>query len=289
MKIVNILGGLGNQMFQYAFALKLQQILPNEQIKIFTKAFRGYPLHNGYELNKIFNIDFPEASVRDVMKVYWPIFNYDIYRICRYYMPLRYCFKDSYQTPIHLEDIDKYKFFDGYFQRASHYKDIIPLLFNSFIFPEIEDKKNESAIHFISKAITTSIHIRRGDYLNDKNYSGICDIPYYKNAIKILKDKTHTEQILVFSNDMNWAKSHLEKDLRGFDVLFADWNTENNSFRDMQLMTMCNHNIIANSSFSWWGAFLNNHNDKVIISPNKWANSYHDSPIIPEGWIRIPE
>lgn len=287
MKIVNILGGLGNQMFQYAFALKIKRQIPDEEVRIYTKGFKRYPLHNGYELDKIFNLELPEASLKEVAKAYWPIFDYNTYRLFRHYFPARRSFRDSYFHQASIEDIPKYTFFDGYFQRAEIYEDTESELQECFRFPEIVEENNAKALKFISEGITASVHVRRGDYLLIDAYQGICTPDYYRNAIAILKKKYGVSHLMFFSNDIEWVKETFADEIGQSDALFIDWNSGAESYRDMQLMSLCHHNIIANSSFSWWGAFLNSHKDKVVIAPSQWANNYHDAPIIPNSWTKI--
>lgn len=288
MKIVNILGGLGNQMFQYAFAIKLKHLFPNDDIKIYTGAFRGYHLHNGYELSKVFNISIPVASIWEASKVYWPIFDYTSYRIFRYYFPLREGFRDSFSNPINLGDINRYSFFDGYFQRYYYYNDIKEVLKKYMKFSDINDKNNLKALEFINNAETTSIHIRRGDYLSHPKFGGICDIEYYKKAIKVILEQTDTTQFLIFSNDIEWTKDNLHKDISKCKVQYVNWNQGLHSFRDIQLMSLCHNNIIANSSFSWWGAFLNIHNNSMVLCPSKWTIDNINTSIFANTWIKIP-
>jgi hypothetical protein len=135
---------------------------------------------------------------------------------------------------------------------------------------------------------SVSIHVRRGDFFKNKKriqrYGNICTNSYYKKAINIIKHKINDPIFLVFSDDIDWAKQNFT----GSNFIFVDWNKGKSSYRDMHLMSLCKHNIIANSTFSWWGSWLNNNENKVVISPSKMNNKHKDfSQLFPEKWVRI--
>src|SRR5690606_38192956 len=139
-----------------------------------------------------------------------------------------------------------------------------------FQFPQITDIKNKELIQHIQQRNSVSLHVRRGDYLiaSNQHLGSICDNAYYEKAITYINEKTDSPLFVIFSNDIPWCK----ETFNNIDAIFVDWNTGNQSYIDMQLMSLCKHNIIANSSFSWWGAWLNNNPDKIVVSPNKWIN-----------------
>lgn len=287
MKIVNIIGGLGNQMFQYALAVVLQKKFPDETVKIYTGAFNGYSLHNGFELPKIFNLRISQASHWEVFKVYWPIMHYRLWQIAHHLLPSRKGFKEDSDTVINVEVFKLKSFFDGYFQRYALFESAKSEIHETFRFPEFSDKNNFKAQEFLRKGESVSIHVRRGDYLSNSAYSGICTMEYYTEAIKVIKEKTSVDRVLIFSNDITWCKTAFNKKLDGLNIMYVDWNVGPESFRDMQLMSLCDHNIIANSSFSWWGAFLNPNPKKIIICPSKWMNCNGWDDIIPDDWTKI--
>lgn len=287
MKIVNIIGGLGNQMFQYAFAVALKQKFPDEEIRIYTRSFNGYKLHNGYELPNLFNITLKYATTRDVIRVYWPVFHYKLWQIARHCLPSRKCIKEKPGYIINEYELENGKFFDGYFQRVSYLFSSRKEIQQIFSFPNIEDDYNLSAVKFIQEDESASIHVRRGDYLDHPVYGGICTTEYYMNALSVLKKKTATKRLLIFSNDIFWCKTVLADLLRGFKVMYVDWNNGKSSFRDMQLMSLCDHNIIANSSFSWWGAWLNRNKNQLVIAPKKWDNNEKFDNMYLDSWIVV--
>ena len=116
---------------------------------------------------------------------------------------------------------------------------------------------------------------------------GVCNSDYYANAIAELENMVAPEMYCIFSDDIAWCKDNISSMIGDKEIVFVDWNKGRESFRDMQLMSMCHYNIIANSSFSWWGAWLNNHKDKVILAPEKWMNKPLVNDPICEDWKRI--
>ena len=160
------------------------------------------------------------------------------------------------------------------------------------------DKTNEELLKQILEILneiensnSISIHIRRGDYMSPENYNmyGCIATPtYYKKAIKVIEEKVENPTFFVFSNDMDWVKKNIQINSR---VFYIDINSGNGSYKDMQLMSNCKHNIIANSSFSWWGAWLNENKNKIVIAPKKWINREDvDSDKIElfcEGWTLL--
>lgn len=289
MKIVNILGGLGNQMFQYAFALALKAEFPDEAIKLNTQCFRGYPLHNGLEIDSLFPVDFEFARFQDLCKVSYPWVHYKFWQIGRKILPKRdsmawdYEFKGKFDYQM----ISKKKYFDGYWQAPKFFEKHRNSILKVIKFPTIKDEKNSEAISFIKKEKTAFIHIRRGDYVNHPKYGGICTEDYYKNAIHKIRWEYGYSRFLIFSNDQDWCKKNLAEYLENAEVRYVDWNKGKSSYVDMQLMSLCDGGIIANSSFSWWGAWLGP--QKLILAPEKWCNvPGHRDDTIPNGWIRIP-
>lgn len=291
MKIVNILGGLGNQMFQYALALALQcQCKEKSEIRIDPRAFRGYPIHNGYELKRIFNVEIPEASISEVMRVAYPFLNYRIWQLCRL-LPQRSTMKYEWKSMAYDERVftdTRNLYLIGYWQTEHYFSSIRNEILKAFAFPSFTpNSQNETLSKEMQQRRSVAIHIRRGDYLKISNTSGICTIDYYKKAITCIQESSSPELFAIFSDDMDWCMEQFGAIIGNADIRFVNWNKGKESFRDMQLMSLCKHNIIANSSFSWWGAWLNQNPDKIVIAPSRWMNSEGWSEIIPEDWITI--
>ena len=141
----------------------------------------------------------------------------------------------------------------------------------------------------ISSSTPVSIHIRRGDYVNDSHTNsvhGTCGLDYYQNAMKLISGRVDKPTFFCFSDDIEWAKNKLHAQ---YPIIYVDHNGLDNASEDMRLMSQCKHNIIANSSFSWWGAWLNSNPDKIVIAPTKWfqKEDYDTRDLIPAGWIRL--
>ena len=289
MKIVKILGGLGNQMFQYALYLALKKHFHDEKIMIDTSCFIGYPLHNGFELDKIFSLNTPVATWWDRLKVGYPYHNYRCWQIGKYIMPNRKTMcvesKDfTYDNSVLTQAGDRY--FDGYWQHEEYFCDVRSVILKKFAFPPTMDERNRALIEKLSHTESVSLHIRRGDYVNHHLFRGICDLDYYKRAVEYMEKQVTPHVYCIFSNDIEWCETHLRDLLPNKVIIYVDWNKGAQSFVDMQLMSLCSHNIIANSSFSWWGAWLNCNPYKVVIVPQKWLNIQIEDPI-PNSWIRI--
>lgn len=287
MKIVRIIGGLGNQMFQYAFMKALKEEMPNEQILADTSYFNGYGLHNGLELESVFGIRLGKAHWRELVKATIPMPHFKLSRArekAGLIMPYE-CLEERLQGFTPLGDIAYKRYFWGYWQDERYFRHLRESLLRDFRFPEPKGE-NVSFIEELKNVETCAMHVRRGDYLKHPMYRGVCDIGYYTHAIMEMRRRVSHVRFAVFSNDMPWVHEHLGGQLGG-DAIFVDWNKGSDSFRDMQLMNLCRHNIIANSSFSWWGAWLNRNESKIVIAPGKWLNCSPDFNPACDSWIKM--
>ena len=290
MKIVNILGGLGNQMFVYAMYLALKEAHPDEEVYLCRRSYKGYSLHNGYELGNVFGADAPEASLWQLVKIAYPYWNYRTWQFMRHLFPKRGCMLlGTEDIPFDYENVTRNEdgFYDGYWQNENNFLPIRNKILKAFSFPKFNDNKNIELAELITNKRAVSCHVRRGDYLKDP-LDGVCTSEYYVKAIDEINKKVSPELYCVFSDDIKWCKENLGEIIgKDKEIVFVDWNKGENSFRDMQLMSLCNHNIIANSSFSWWGAWLNNHDDKVVVAPNIWMNKPMVNNPLCDSWIKI--
>jgi len=278
MKIVKFLGGLGNQMFQYAFYINLQQHF--KTVKADLKDFETYSLHNGFELEDIFPVKL-EMATSFHLNLYQPYSRKWIWRKLKRLNGSKNAYLEetpffSYQPNLFKEN--KKRYFWGYWQHIDYIKSVEDQLRKDFRFPPIIENNNIQLVENIKNQITVSIHIRRGDYLNEPSFLGICDLVYYQKAIKFMQENLQDPLFVFFSNDIEWCRVNFS----GLNTKFVDWNTGKDSFRDMQLMSLCHHNIIANSSFSWWASWLNENPNKIIVCPEKWIN---DTDLKTEGLI----
>lgn len=292
MKIVKILGGLGNQMFQYAFYITVKKACITEKVLIDLHCFNGYKMHNGFELDKIFpNIQFFPAKWLEVAKVAYPYPNFKTWKYGKHILPKRSSmFVENkfmqYEENFLSSTIGKNCYYDGYWQNEKYFNNIKSDIINAFQFPPF-DTKNENLAKHLQACTSVSMHVRRGDYLTDLLFKGTCQIPYYKKAIKYLEDKVSPELFCIFSNDIEWCKKEVAPLISTAKIIFVTWNKSEESYRDMQLMSICKHNIIANSSFSWWGAWLNCNEHKIVIAPKLWyAKTNYESPAC-QNWILL--
>ena len=149
------------------------------------------------------------------------------------------------------------------------------------------DKVNQIKCLEIDKCVdSVGVHVRRGDYLlpeNNRKYGNICTLQYYRNAMQYMKEKVSDARFYFFSNDPEWVRENLSEG----DSVIVNCNHGKENYLDMYLMSQCSHNIIANSSFSWWGAWLNRNPDKIIVSPKRWFSHLDVSDAVCEDWIRI--
>lgn len=275
MYIISMGGGLGNQMFEYAFYVHLKEKYPNIEIKLDTKY--AFPIsHNGIELFKIFNLTPHQAEWKEVKRLVrnYPIynnnnlFNRNITRVLRKVNRLPKTFKIQKDFTAFYEDFldlseTKSSYFYGAFANYKYFEDIKDNIRKIYKFPYITDTTNLAYKKKIEENYSVSIHIRRGDYIKE----GIRLVPedFYLRAIDYFCKKDDSVRFFVFTDDKEYCKK-LFIDRLNFEII--EGNTGENSFRDMQLMSLCRHNIIANSTFSFWGAFLNSHPDKIVIAPN---------------------
>lgn len=292
MRIVQIIGGLGNQMWQYAMLVALRNHFPDEEIFYNASFFNGYKLHNGFELERVFNITAKQASMKNIRKVYHHFISHNLFlRIYTHYFPaLKTEVREIESEPFRKEIFEQIGdfYYNGYWADHRYFDDFRDDLLAEFSLKKPIDNKNGKFLKEFENAYVCSLHIRRGDFLKYSEYCGICDLDYYQRAINIIKNKTEKPiRFLVFSNDLDWCRENLLNSFGNNEVVYVDWNKGNESYKDMILMSRCNANIIANSSFSWWAAYLNKVPDRIIISPTKFKNKDVGFKIPLDDWICI--
>jgi hypothetical protein len=285
MLIGNLFGGLGNQMFQYSMLRSLSFEM-NEDFAFNTDMIKFYNDNCEYQLKEVFNLNCRILSSTDA-SVKYPIFFYKHPYIRYLYSKLKINFKNFYfegnKSNLQFFKSNNYlfSFYYGYWQNENYfikYKTVITQDFN-FILPT-----DEIVIFYYNLIIScnsVSIHIRRGDYKSSKLHQ-ILDISYYYKAMKILESNFSNLTYFVFSDDINWVKHNF---IINKNIILIDKKSYKSHF-DMYLMSKCNHNIIANSTFSWWGAWLNTNPKKQVFAPYNWYNN-HLTQCIPSDWNLI--
>jgi hypothetical protein len=296
MKFVTQTGGLGNQLFGFAFCMELRQ----RGFK--AVLFKPYPDkskyygHQGYELSKLFNVKKYDGTYSRfatllltiytyIIKIVPPRFRLRLYKMIGVYtvsVPENFIY---YPEVFNFEHTNQ--LFRGTWQSEQYFKHAVAEVRNSLTFnPSLLSAKTAEMKQSIRTSNSVSIHIRRGDYLSDQyanGFAGVCTMDYYNKAIEYIKSKVGEPHFYVFTDDPEWVtKNFLIK-----NATYVQNNAGDNSWQDMYLMSQCKHNIIANSSFSWWAAWLNANTNKIVIAPKKWWRLFDRDDVVPNEWIRM--
>ena len=293
MIVIKVMGGLGNQLQQYALYRKMQmlgkeakldlswfeernqdQVLAQRKLEL--RYFKDLPMEvctkkerdsllGGEDIRGKLRRKLMPQSVR-------------IFRESGMYHPEIFGFSDRY--------------LEGFWACEKYYADILPELRKEIVFPNDDNEINNQIIKKIKGEISVSLHVRRGDYLDPENaalFGGICTEAYYEAAVRYIRKRCPDAHFYVFSDDSGYVREKY----RGSDYTVVDWNMGENSFWDIRLMSCCKHNICANSTFSFWGARLNSNPDKIMIRPAKHKNSQQVSieqmHRLWEGWTIVDE
>ena len=294
MIIISLGQGLGNQMFQYAFGCGLKEKFPAIEIKYDTNY--AFPrAHNGVELDRIFGIELNECTYEEVKSLSDRKILGDkegiakkAFREIRKRLGFK---KESFKRQDDFTEYYEYFFevdpnksyyFYGTFCNSKYFANIYDNIRDKYIFPPL-DQQNMKWAEVIQAKHCVSIHIRRGDYI--KEGLGVLPLEYYTNAVNLIRKRFPDIEFtyLIFSNDEEFVKKEF-KWLENSYIVTE--NSGDQSYRDMQLMSTCEHNIIANSTFSFWGAFLNRNPEKVVIGPKEPLNHCR-CPFTADGWILI--
>lgn len=288
MIITRIIGGLGNQMFQYAAGRSLA-LAKGCQLKLDVSGFENYDLHNGYELG-LFNIKAEIASAAEVSRLVGTQSRLaDFVRrklgIAKktHFIERDFSFDPSFfnvTTPVYI---------DGYWQSYKYLDPFAAQIREELTLAKPLAGKNAEFAKQIAQVNAVSIHVRRGDYVANQatnKVHGFVGIEYYKEAMQRISNEVGAPYFFVFSDDMTWARGNL-----GLvdNVTFVEHNTGVHSYEDMRLMSLCRHHIIANSSFSWWAAWHGHQAGKLVFYPSNWfATGERDtSSLCPPEWIRV--
>lgn len=288
MIIIKLYGGLGNQMFQYAFGRKIS-IANNRALKLDIKEYK-IKQNRSFAL-KPFNIKADIATAKDIDR----------------YIKRNKIIKKIYKTldsfrPINTKKIITEPHFhfspdainagadvyiDGHWQSEKYFKDIKDIIKNEFKLKKPIDSKYKNILNAVHSAESVSIHFRKTDYASSKHlriYHGL-NLNYYQAAISLIKEKISNPIFFIFSDDIEWVKNNIP--LPSSSVFVSRKNLKD--YEELIFMSNCKHNIIANSTFSWWGAWLNRNPEKQIIAPKKWFKdtNINIKDLIPKSWIGI--
>lgn len=281
MIIIKIKGGLGNQLFQYAAgrAVALHHKLP---LKLDLTIFETDKSHNGYRLDQ-FAIQAGIATENEVADLKGGN-NVLISALRKVGLVKRKSYFKEKGSSYFDERVFKYNFIylDGYWQNELYFSDIRELLLRELSPISSMNDLGCAYLECIKKSNSVSLHVRRGDYLKLKNI-GLLDVDYYMTAVDYIRKNIEKPTFYIFSDDLEWCKNSL-----GFleDCIYVD--RTQTEIDDLILMSFCRHNIIANSSFSWWGAWLNQNPKKTVIAPKGWLlNDPGSSNVILSEWVKF--
>ena len=297
MIIARLRGGLGNQLFQYAAGRALAAH-HGVELKLDLYTYTKHP-YRKFELDR-FNIDANEATRAEVRhftgsNLFIRYLNKrDNYFRCKtvFAQPHYHFYPDFLALP---DDI----YLSGYWQSEQYFDGIGSLICKQFAPKTPLDNRNVELQKIMQSKPSVAVHVRRGDYSSSaySTFFGMLPENYYAEAIAAVKQRVGNPAFYFFSDDIAWSKSNFG----GSGDEFIEHNTGSEAYKDMLLMASCKHNIIANSTFSWWGAWLNSNPDKVVIAPKQWFKSnfldkkepvyasrvYNTKDLIPQTWIRL--
>lgn len=287
------MGGLGNQMFQYALGRRLS-LLRKTEVKVNVSFLNDKSLNHTLrklELD-VFAGDIPIATQTELDK-FLTIQQSKSKKYIRHMLPFVFPYysitESTHEYNKEILNSAKNSLLTGYWQTEKYFLPIQDTIKKDFTFKKPLEGLNKAHAIEMAKSNSVSMHIRRGDYIHKpetRQFHGNCTPEYYAAALQSIKAKVGDVHLYIFSDDIAWVKSNMQFDV---PANYIENNTGEDSYIDMQLMSLCKHNIIANSSFSWWGAWLNNNPGKIVVAPARWFNdnSVNIKDVIPETWHKL--
>ena len=281
MIITKIKGGLGNQLFQYATgrAVASHHKLP---LKLDLTWFETNKLHNGYRLDQL-AIQAEIATENEIIKLkgennilFSALRKVGLFKRKSYFKEKRSSYFDGGVFK------NEFLYLNGYWQNELYFSNIRELLLGELSPINSMNDLGYVYLESIEKSNSVSLHVRRGDYLNLRNI-GVLGVDYYTKAVDYIRQNVENPTFYIFSDDLEWCKDSL-----GFldNCIYVD--RTQTEIEDLKLMSFCRHNIIANSSFSWWGAWLNQNPNKVVIAPKCWLlDDTGSSNVILSDWVKV--
>lgn len=288
----SLIGGLGNQMFQYAAGRALS-LRKTTELRLDISGLASYGLHQGFELQRVFTCPAAIARASDIDQLLgWQSKSF-IRRLMQ--QPRFAAFRrDAFAVEPYfyfwpeINDLKTDCYLSGYWQSEKYFADAAAQIRADFTFRLPLENKNAELARQISQLNAVSLHVRRGDYASNPKTTathGLCSLEYYSASIRHVSERVQQPHIFIFSDDIAWVQDNLKID---FPCVYVQHNRGAESYNDMRLMSLCRHHIIANSSFSWWGAWLNPSTTKIVIAPQKWfANQTDVKDLFPSGWVTL--
>lgn len=280
MVIIRMQGGLGNQLFQYALCQEFKS--KGIETKIDISAYEDGRESRKLELKKL-GLN-PETADRQELHRYFADNTHFTDRLFRYLFGQgKYKKEKDYDFNPSILDITD-GFLSGYWQSEKYFRMAASEVRENICFQNMDITSVKQRVEQIEGVNAVSVHVRQGDYLQHAElYGGICTEAYYRKAIQYMAEHVKDPVFFVFSDEPDRAGQMLA----GYPCHVVTENMGDNSYRDMYLMSRCRYHIIANSTFSWWGAWLDRHEDKIVITPPKWNHLCKTHDICCDGWIMI--
>ncbi|HJC25656.1 MAG TPA: alpha-1,2-fucosyltransferase [Candidatus Eisenbergiella merdavium] len=287
MVIVQLSGGLGNQMFEYALYLRLKA--DGREVKIDDSTCYGHEGERPLQLAEVFGVSYDRAT-REELRRMTDSFPDPVSRIRRKLLGRKNLSYRESSVNFDPEVLKKEPaLLEGCFQSERYFAPVKERVREVYRFRRERLHLPESGLRLeerIEGSSAVSVHVRRGDYLDASHggiYTGICTQEYYERAMNRIREAVPGAVFYVFSNDVRWAREHF----REKDCVTVEGASEDTGYQDMYLMSLCSHHIIANSSFSWWGAWLGRNPQKLVIAPERWLNKTECRDIYTENMIRL--
>lgn len=292
MIISRLTGGVGNQLFQYAIGRR-QASLHNTELYLDLAEFEANPdelehVPREYELGH-FNVKAKIASKELVAEFLWRARSNALRQRVRRLISPRYYYNEELTPAVLAMKAPAY--LEGYWQSEDYFLDARGALLDEIKPASTLDDRNLTLLSDMGRANAVAVHVRRGDYVDNASAAkrhGTCSIGYYNEALARIRRSVINPVFYVFSDDMDYARKHIDLPI---ETSWIQHNSGRESYKDLVLMSNCRHFVIANSSFSWWGAWLSHYSGKIVIAPKQWfrdpGKQAGSSRLVPEGWIRI--
>jgi len=292
--VTRLIGGLGNQMFQYAagraLALRCGAVLKLDLSGYATYGKRRYELEPfAICATPVSEAELAQFGLRPEAQDSWR-------RRLRRWLAARGWTSSS---SVYVEREFRFDagvlalrspvYLDGYWQTEKYFADVAEVLRREFVPREGLEPENAAIAAQIAATTAVSVHVRRGDYVTERRTGrihGLCSVDYFRAAVQLIQERVGAIHLFIFSDDPEWSRGNLQL---GPPTTFVATNSPDRGFRDMQLMARCRHHIIANSSFSWWGAWLNPSPAKIVVAPQRWfkASGRDTRDLLPDSWMRL--
>jgi len=291
MYVIRLTGGLGNQLFQYALGRRLS-LLNDVPLKLDISAY-AEDRQRTYDL-KHFNICENFASPTEVADMIggtrlMRLMRRTLDRFQPYYRRVYVHHTQTFCFDPNMFRVRKHVYLYGTWQSEKYFTDIAEEIREDLSVKTPPDEANTVMARTIHNLTAVSVHVRRGDYVTNPTthkHHGVCPPEYYQAAIARIAQSISQIHLFVFSDDPAWAKDNLHFD---YPATYLEHNGPDKSYEDLRLLSLCQHHVIANSSFSWWGAWLCTNPHKIVVAPQTWFSGFTGDTrdLVPETWIRL--